>query len=107
VIDSLEHMNLVSLRRKLVASNIANAGAPAYNTQDLDSQAGFRSALDGGPQETVQVTGLQTKNDGNNMDLDREARLLAANAMRISVASNFIHSAIGQSKDALQGGKNS
>jgi len=63
-------MNLVSLRQKLVASNIANADTPGYKTQDLDFQASFRSALDGGSPEAVHVTGLKTKNDGNNVGLD-------------------------------------
>jgi flagellar basal-body rod protein FlgB len=106
--DSLEqYMNLVSLRQKLVASNIANADTPGYKTQDLDFQASFRSAMDGGTPEAIQVTGLKTKNDGNNVDLDREARLLAENAMRFSVASNLMHSAISQVKEAISGGAKS
>ena len=107
--DNLEqYMNLVSLRQKLVASNIANADTPGYKTQDLDFQAAFRSALDGGSPEAIQVAGLKSKNDGNNVDLDREARLLAENAMRFSVASNLMHGAINQVKEAINlGGKSS
>jgi hypothetical protein len=33
------------------------------------------------------VSGLAVKNDGNNVDLDREARLLSENALRFSMAS--------------------
>ena len=99
------YMDLLSVRQKLVASNIANADTPGYKTQDLDFQASFRSALDGGSPQTIQVDGLKTKNDGNNVDLDREARLLAENAMRFSVASNLMHSAISQVKEAISGGK--
>ncbi|HUI55977.1 MAG TPA: flagellar basal body protein [Bryobacteraceae bacterium] len=106
--DSLEqYMNLVSLRQKLVASNIANADTPGYKTQDLDFQASFQAALDGGSPETVQVSGLPTKNDGNNVDLDREARLLAENALRFSVASNLMRSSLSQVREAIQGGKSS
>ena len=95
--DSLEqYMNVVSLRQKLVASNIANADTPGYKTQDLDFQSSFRSALDGGSPQTVQVSGLTTKNDGNNVDLDREARLLAENAMRFNVAIQPDATAINQ-----------
>ena len=105
--DNLEqYMNLVSLRQKLVASNIANADTPGYKTQDLDFQAAYRSALDGGSPEAVPVPGLKTRNDGNNVDLDREARLLAENAMRFSVASNLMRSAISEVKAAISlGGK--
>jgi len=110
VIDSLtdnieQYMNLVSLRQKLVASNIANADTPGYKTQDLDFQASFRSALDGGSPQAVQVSGLKTKNDGNNVDLDREARLLAENAMRFNVAASLMKSSISQVKEAISGGK--
>jgi flagellar basal-body rod protein FlgB len=106
--DSLEqYMNVVSLRQKLVASNIANADTPGYKTQDVDFQAAYRSALDGGTPEAIQVDGLKTKNDGNNVDLDREARLLAENAMRFSVASNLMHTEISQVKEAISGGKSS
>jgi flagellar basal-body rod protein FlgB len=112
VIDSLtdnleQYMNLVSFRQKLVASNIANADTPGYKTQDIDFQASFRSALDGGSPEATPVAGLQTKNDGNNVDLDREARLLAENAMRFSVATSLMRSSLNQVKEAINGGKSS
>lgn len=103
--DSLEqYMNLVSLRQKLVASNIANADTPGYKTQDLDFQSSFRSAMDGGTPEPIQVTGLNTKNDGNNVDLDREARLLAENAMRFNMATTIMKSQLNQVKEAIKGG---
>jgi flagellar basal-body rod protein FlgB len=104
--DSLEqYMNTVSLRQKLVASNIANADTPGYKTQDIDFQASFQSALDGGTARPVEVTGLNVKNDGNNVDLDREARLLAENALRFSVASSLMRTSLSQVKMAIEGGK--
>jgi flagellar basal-body rod protein FlgB len=98
-------MNVVSLRQKLVASNIANADTPGYKTQDLDFQSSFLSALDGSAPQASEVSGLATKNDGNNVDLDREARLLAENAMRFSAASNLMRSQLNTIKEAIQGGK--
>jgi flagellar basal-body rod protein FlgB len=104
--DSLEqYMNVISLRQKLVVSNIANADTPGYKTQDLDFQSSFQAALDGGAPQPTEVTSLPTKNDGNNVDLDREARLLAENAMRFSVASNLMRSQLTTIKEAIQGGK--
>jgi flagellar basal-body rod protein FlgB len=98
-------MNVVSQRQKLVVSNIANADTPGYKTQDLDFQASFLAALDGGSPQTKEVTSLSTKNDGNNVDLDREARLLAENAMRFSAASNLMRMQLNTIKEAIQGGK--
>ena len=106
--DSLEqYMNLVSMRQKLVTSNIANADTPGYKTQDLDFQASFQSLMDGGTPQAFTVPSLPTKNDGNNVDLDREARLLADNALRFSVASNLMRGQLTQVKEAIQGGKSS
>jgi flagellar basal-body rod protein FlgB len=104
--DNLEqYMNVVSLRQKLVTSNIANADTPGYKTQDLDFHSSFLSAMDGGSPQANEVSGLATKNDGNNVDLDREARLLAENAMRFNVASNLMRSQLSTIKEAIQGGK--
>jgi flagellar basal-body rod protein FlgB len=98
-------MNVVSMRQKLVTSNIANADTPGYKTQDLDFQASYQMALDGGSPLTTQVAGLTSKNDGNNVDLDREARLLAENAMRFNAASTLMRSQLNTIKEAIQGGK--
>jgi flagellar basal-body rod protein FlgB len=109
VIDSLtnsleRYMDLVSTRQKLVASNIANADTPGYKTQDIDFQKSFQSALDGGSAQPTEVTGLATKNDGNNVDLDREARLLAENSLRFSIATNLMKSQISTVKEAIKEG---
>jgi flagellar basal-body rod protein FlgB len=104
--DSLEqYMNVLSLRQKLVASNIANADTPGYKTQDVDFQTSFQTAMDGGTPHAGEVSSLPTKNDGNNVDLDREARLLAENALRFNVASTLMRSQLQQVKEAIQGGK--
>lgn len=109
MIDSLTsnletYMDLVSARQKLVASNIANADTPGYKTQDLDFQASFESMLNGGAPQKSAVQGLATKNDGNDVDLDREARLLAENSMRFSVASSLMRSTLQQVKEAIREG---
>ncbi len=98
------YMDLLSARQKLVASNIANADTPGYQTRDIDFQSEFQSSLGGAPQ-TVQVTGLRMKNDGNNVDLDRESRLLAENALRFSVASSLMKSQIQTVRSAIKEGQ--
>ncbi len=106
--NSLERfMDLVSMRQKLVSSNIANADTPGYKTQDLDFQESFQSMLGGGSPRQTAVQGLATRNDGNNVDLDREARLLAENALRFSVASNLMKSQIQQLRSAIKEGAGS
>jgi len=100
------YMSLLTERQKLVASNIANADTPGYRTKDIDFQSEFARAVDGGSEPTViEPQNLPSKTDGNNVDLDREARLLAENAMRFQIATNFVRSDISTIRLALQDGK--
>src|SRR5215469_3190209 len=81
------YMDLLSARQKLVASNIANADTPGYKTQDIDFQFEFMSLARGEQPQVIQPQGLTEKTDGNNVNLDREARLLSENQMRFNLAS--------------------
>jgi flagellar basal-body rod protein FlgB len=104
----LEHyLTLVSQRQRLVASNIANADTPGYRTLDIDFDAELNNALAGAPVTPKEVSGLTLKNDSNNVDLDRESRLLAENALRFNVAANLIHSKLKVLKMAIEGGASS
>ena len=98
------YMDLLAARQRLVASNIANADTPGYQTQDIDFQFEFRNALTGAPQ-VIDAPGLQAKNDGNNVSLDREARLLSENALRFQMASNLLRSQIRLTRSAIDEGK--
>ena len=95
------YMDLLSARQKLVASNIANADTPGYHTQDIDFQAEFQSAAGFSP-SAVEVSGLQVKNDGNTVSLDRESRLLAENAMRFQLASSLLRDQIKTVRSAIE-----
>ena len=106
ITDSLErYMDLLSARQKIVASNIANADTPNFRTKDLDFQSEFRSAVSSSSAKAVEVTGLAVKNDGNNVSLDREARLLAENALRFNLASGLMREQIRMVRSAIQEGK--
>ncbi len=98
-------MTLLSARQRLAASNIANANTPGYKTQDVDFQSEFRAFVEGVEPRAVAVPGLETKNDGNNVSLDREARLLAENALRFGVASALARSEIRMARSAIEEGK--
>ena len=105
--NSIErYMDLLSTRQKEVSSNIANADTPGYKTRDIDFQTEFQNILEGGAAHVTEVAGLKPKNDGNNVNLDREARMLSENALRFSVASNLLRSQIRLVKSAIQEGKN-
>lgn len=102
-----QYLTLLSTRQKVVASNIANADTPGYRTQDLDFQSALHSAASGIQATQIEVAGLRVKNDGNNVSLDRESRLLAENAMRFSIASNLLKSQVKVVRLAIEGGPTS
>jgi flagellar basal-body rod protein FlgB len=106
VTDTLErYMNLLSARQKLVSSNIANADTPGYKTKDIDFEFEFQSLVKGQNPLPTNVGGLATKPDGNNVDLDRESRLLAENTMRFNLASTLVRGRFQGIRSAIEEGK--
>ena len=100
------YMTLLSAREKLVSSNIANVDTPGYKTKDFDFDSEFQSAMQSGRSAPLasDVPGLRVKNDGNNVDLDRESRLLAENGLRFSIASNIVRNQLKAIRAAITGG---
>jgi flagellar basal-body rod protein FlgB len=99
------YMDLLSARQKLVASNVANADTPGYQTLDVDFQSELNNAAGTAPR-AIEVEGLRVKNDGNNVSLDREARLLAENSLRFQIASSLMRTEIRVVRSAIEEGKN-
>jgi flagellar basal-body rod protein FlgB len=97
----------LSTRQKLVASNLANADTPGYKTKDIDFQGEFRSAVSGASPQPIEVSGLEVKNDGNNVSVDRESRLLSENDIRFNFASQLLRSQFQAMRTAIQTGTNS
>ncbi len=105
ITSRLEHyMDMLASRQKVVASNMANVDTPGYKTKDIDFQHEFRSLLKGDEPSTIEVDGLQSRNDGNNVSLDREARLRAENALRFSAAMNLVRSQVHAVRSAIKEG---
>lgn len=110
MLDSLstrfEHyLDLLSQRQKLVAANIANIDTPGYRTKDIDFQYEFMSAVEGSSSHVIEPTDLTVKNDGNNVSLDREARLLAENAIRFNAVSGMLKNELRLVRRAIEEGK--
>lgn len=96
------YMDLLSARQKLVVSNIANADTPGYKTRDIDFQSEFRNAIDASRPQASEVHGLKTKNDGNNVSIDRESRLLAENDLRFNIVTNLLRSRLKTLRSAIE-----
>ena len=103
--DLQKYMDLVSMRQKLVAANIANADTPGYRTRDIDFQFEFETLNPGETPNVIEVPDLKVKNDGNDVSLDRESRMLAENDLRFRMASSLLKDKFSMIKLALQGDK--
>jgi len=101
------YMTLLSVRQRLVASNIANADTPGYHTMDVDFQHEFQNAMNSAQPEVTEVRGLYVKNDGNNVSIDRESRLLSENDLRFALASNLARSELKAIRMAMDNGSQS
>jgi flagellar basal-body rod protein FlgB len=102
-----QYLDLLGARQKLVASNIANADTPGYKTKDIDFQMEFLNAAADAAPHVMEASGLAARNDGNNVSIDREARLLAENDLRFNIATNLLRGQIRLVREAIQGGSNS
>ena len=99
------YMDLVSMRQKLVASNIANVDTPGYRTRDIDFQFEFETLQQGQQPRVVEVPSLAVKNDGNDVSIDRESRLLAENDLRFRLATSLLKDQFSTIKSIIQGDK--
>jgi flagellar basal-body rod protein FlgB len=99
------YLDLLSTRQKLVASNLANADTPGYHTKDIDFQFEFMSLVKGQQPETMEPQGLYEKPDGNNVSVDREARLLAENTIRFNLVSTLVRGNLESIRKAIHEGR--
>ena len=101
--DIQTYLDLLSLRQKLTASNIANVDTPGYKTQDIEFHEEFRAALQGeSSPRIVEARGLVVKNDGNNVSLDREARMLSETALRFNIGLALLKGEIEDIRKAIR-----
>jgi flagellar basal-body rod protein FlgB len=98
------YMSYLSQRQGVIASNIANADTPGYQTRDVLMPADFFSAMqDAG--SVVEAPGLPSRNDGNNVSIDREARLLSENTMKFNLATQMVRIELKSVRSAIEEGR--
>ena len=81
-----KYLDLTSEQMKLTASNMANVDTPGYRTKGFDFEQAFMQQLNdssvadgslGAQAAVVNVGGLVSRPDGNNVSMDREGMQLA------------------------------
>jgi len=89
------YLKVTSDRQQVIASNIANVDTPGYQTQDVDFQSAMQMAMDqdGAPRmnsASVEVQGLPSRPDGNNVNIDRESMLLSQTQLQYQMGVQLI-----------------
>ena len=98
-------MSYLSQRQEVTASNIANADTPGYQTRDVAAPADFSSAMLDAGSSVVETPNLPSRNDGNNVSIDREARLLSENTMKFNLAAQLIRGELKDIRSAIEEGR--
>jgi flagellar basal-body rod protein FlgB len=93
-------------REEAIASNLANADTPGYKTRDVENPGDFSSVF-ATSLSAREVQNLVSRNDGNNVSLDREARLLAENNMKFNLATQLLRDELKNVRSAIEEGRSS
>lgn len=107
-------LDALALRQQVTASNIANVDTPGYRASEVRFESILRRVLATTPGElslvrtdprhlvaggidvtavepqVVERSGTRYRNDGNNVDIDREMGLLAETSLRYSAVSEAL-----------------
>jgi flagellar basal-body rod protein FlgB len=101
------YLSYLTRRQEVIASNIANADTPGYRALDVARPAAFSSVFHQVAAQTEEATGLTTRNDGNNVSMDREARLLSENTLKFNLASQMLRGELKDIRSAIEEGRSS
>ncbi len=115
MISTLESfLQLTTARQRLVSTNMANIDTPGYHARDINFQQelnravqGSSMARGGAPQLSPVVEeqqGLMERPDGNNVDMDREALLMAETQLQYQMGVSLIKDEFHQIISAINGG---
>jgi flagellar basal-body rod protein FlgB len=106
-VDLGSYLTYLTRRQEVVASNIANADTPGFKTLDVEMPGDFTSVFAQFTPLAAEISGLPSHNDGNNVSIDRESRILAENDIRFNLATQLLKSKIKVIRSAIEEGRNS
>lgn len=103
-------LDVAAARYRVVASNIANLDTPGYRTRDIDFRRELeRASADPEMPPLVpaahQVQGLVERPDGNNVNADREALLLAETQLQFRVGVELVRAEFRRLSTAINEGR--
>ena len=109
-------LDVSSIKHKVIANNIANVNTPGYKKMDVSFADQLEKALD--EVSTNKFDSLQPKiviskedtsgtvrNDGNNVDMDKEVSALVKNTLTYSIYTQLLAKKFEGIKSAIEGSR--
>ena len=122
----------LSLRQKAITNNVANVETPNFKATEVSFEQDLQAAIRRGPAQgelglatshelhlggaqrisvddvrarATQLNGTSMRNDGNNVDIDREMTRLAETQLFFQTATQLVNVKFNQLKTAIWEGK--
>lgn len=110
-IDALSSLvSQAEMRHEVISQNIANVNTPGYQSLEVSFEGVLNRMTDGRDGESNPSTpqirkteGLVVRQDGNNVDIDKELGDLTKNAMHFETYTQLLSSKISMMKSAITG----
>ena len=103
-------MDATALRQQSVTHNLANLNTPGYQRQEVTFEDQFQKALSG-PGDVSRAKGIKPKieaskdpssrQDGNNVDLDKEVGELQRTALMFQTYTKLLEARLGMMRRAI------
>lgn len=99
----------LSQRQDVIATNVSNIDTPGYKTHEVPFEQQLLDAMQNisgsgvpdAPTATITRNDLQTRNDGNNVDLDSQMTEMASTTVTYQAATQLISQKFGMLTEAL------
>lgn len=115
-------LDAAALRHKVLSNNLANVNTPSFRRSDVDFGSIFsqsatlamttthkghisRSSRHGSQVRIIQDTATSMRNDGNNVDLDREIVMILANQLHYQAMTEMISRNLSQLRAVIGEGR--
>lgn len=104
-------LDLTAARHRVISQNVANVNTPNYRRRVFKFEKALRNAMEGGTAEDyMEVKGwvdrprnTPVRNNGNNVDIDREMFMLGENSAEYNVYSQLYNRKAQMLKSAIRG----
>jgi flagellar basal-body rod protein FlgB len=102
------YLDLTSEQMKLTAGNMANVDTPGYRTEGFNFEQEFARQMNGSPgaefgtgAPVVEVDGLVSRPDGNDVSMDREGMQLAKSQLQFRLGVELLKQQFTNVMDAI------